>query len=112
MIDATPSAASPLAMILASRSNSTATAASRAARSATLADAIEACTDEIAAIEQQYGVRLAKGRYWYDRACGAWGIEGGPTVGFVMPGLAVGGPLRADSSGGNTRSSSTGGAWA
>jgi len=59
--------------------------------------------DEITAIEQKFGVRLVEGRYWYDRACGAWGIEGGPSVGFVMPGLSAGGALRADSSGGNTR---------
>ncbi|HEV2840758.1 MAG TPA: hypothetical protein VGW39_05480 [Chthoniobacterales bacterium] len=58
---------------------------------------------EINAIEQQYGVQLVGGQYWYDRACGAWGSEGGPTLGFVMPGLQVGGALRADSSGGNTR---------
>ena len=57
---------------------------------------------EIQAIEQQYGVKLTEGQYWYDRNCGAWGIEGGPTLGFVMPGISVGGPLRADSSGGNT----------
>ena len=57
---------------------------------------------EISAIEQQYGVRLVAGRYWYDRACGAWGVEGGPALGFVMPGLQVGGPLRADASSGAT----------
>lgn len=57
---------------------------------------------EIRAIEQQYGVQLADGQYWYDRKCGAWGVEGGPTAGFVMPGIAVGGPLRPDASGGNT----------
>ncbi len=57
---------------------------------------------EIAAVESQYGVRLAEGSFWYDRACGAWGLEGGPSVGFVMPGLQVGGTLRADSSNGNT----------
>ncbi len=62
----------------------------------------ELTTSEIQAIEQQYGVKLAAGRYWYDRLCGAWGIEGGPTLGFVMPGISVGGPLPAHASGGNT----------
>ena len=57
---------------------------------------------EVQAIEKKYGVQLVAGKYWYDRNCGAWGIEGGPTVGFVMPGISVGGPLRADASGGNT----------
>jgi hypothetical protein len=58
---------------------------------------------QIDAIERQYRVRLAEGSFWYDRACGAWGLEGGPALGFVMPGLQIGGALRADSSNGNTR---------
>ena len=57
---------------------------------------------EIGAIEREYGVQLVQGNYWYDRLCGAWGIAGGPTAGFVMPGLQVGGALRANASGGNT----------
>ncbi len=57
---------------------------------------------EIQGIEETHGVQLTAGRYWYDRNCGAWGVEGGPTLGFVMPGIVVGGPLRADSSGGKT----------
>lgn len=56
--------------------------------------------DELAALPP--GVRVADGRYWYDRVCGAWGFEGGPTAGFVMPGLVIGGALRADASNGNT----------
>jgi hypothetical protein len=57
--------------------------------------------EELAQLEQK-GVRVSDGRYWYDRACGAWGLEGGPTVGFILPGLSVRGPLRADASNGNT----------
>jgi hypothetical protein len=48
------------------------------------------------------GVRIKDGRYWYDRSSGAWGFEGGPTAGFVLPGLVFRGPLRADASNGNT----------
>src|SRR3989442_3094902 len=54
------------------------------------------------AIERQYQTHIPNGRYWYDRVCGAWGLEGGPTRGFGLPGLAVGGPLRADASRGRT----------
>ncbi len=57
---------------------------------------------EISAVEQQYGVRLQAGRFWYDRECGAWGLEGGPVMGYVMPGLTIGGPLPPDASGGST----------
>lgn len=46
--------------------------------------------------------RVPDGRYWYDRVSGAWGLEGGFTRGFVAAGLALGGPLPADISGGGT----------
>lgn len=62
----------------------------------------ELTSAELTTLEQQFGAALAEGQYWYDRACGAWGMEGGPTVGFVMPGLQVGGPLPADVSAGTT----------
>jgi hypothetical protein len=44
--------------------------------------------------------RVNPGRYWYDRANGAFGMEGGPTLGFVAAGLDLPGPLHADASGG------------
>jgi hypothetical protein len=59
--------------------------------------------DHLRALEAQYHYRLPDGRYWYDKVSGAWGMEGGPTVGFTLPGLDLGGPLRADASNGNTR---------
>jgi hypothetical protein len=55
-------------------------------------------TVQLRALELQYRVRIVPGRYWYDRVSGAWGMEGGPTAGLILPGLAVGGPLRADAS--------------
>lgn len=58
--------------------------------------------ETIQALELYYQVRAQEGSYWYDPACGAWGFEGGPTVGFIMPGLNLGGPLRPDASRGNT----------
>ncbi len=56
----------------------------------------------IVAFEQQYRVRIADGRYWYDARCGAWGFEGGPAAGFIPPGLDVGAALRRDASNGAT----------
>jgi hypothetical protein len=53
-------------------------------------------------LEQQYQVRIKDGDYWYDRASGAWGMHGGPTRGFILPGLALGGALRPDASNGHT----------
>ncbi len=58
--------------------------------------------EAIRALEQQYGVRVQSGRYWYDRVSGLWGYEGGPSWGRIQPGLSLGGPLRPDVSGGNT----------
>ena len=57
---------------------------------------------QIAALERRFQVRILDGSYWYDRACGAWGLTGGPTLGFIPAGLDVGGPLPADASGGHT----------
>ena len=59
-------------------------------------------TQQINFLQQQYGVRVLPGRYWYDAVSGAWGFEGGPTLGQIYPGLAIGGRLRADASNGNT----------
>jgi hypothetical protein len=54
------------------------------------------------ALERTYGVPVAPGRYWYDTVSGVWGIEGGPALGQIHPGLRLGGPLRRDASRGNT----------
>ncbi len=58
--------------------------------------------EQLQALEGFYGVQIQDGRYWYDALCGAWGVEGGPTAGFIAAGLNLPGPLRADSSGGGT----------
>ena len=50
----------------------------------------------------RYSVQVAPGRYWYDPATGLWGMEGGPSAGRLVPGLEMGGPLRADASRGDT----------
>src|SRR5204862_540318 len=57
---------------------------------------------QVAHLEQVVHVRVLSGTYWYDRTSGAWGLQGGPTLGFLPAGLALGGPLRADASGGGT----------
>jgi hypothetical protein len=45
-----------------------------------------------------YGVDLPPGRYWYDQVSGLWGVEGGPSVGQIVAGLPLGGPLQPDAS--------------
>jgi hypothetical protein len=57
---------------------------------------------ELATIEQSYRVHIEDAAYWYDASSGAWGIEGGPTRGFIYSGLKLGGPLNAGASGGGT----------
>lgn len=57
---------------------------------------------ELARAEQQYSIRIPDAEYWYDGTLGAWGPKGGPTMGFIAPGLELGGTLRADASRGNT----------
>ncbi|MEP7324340.1 MAG: hypothetical protein ABI836_00200 [Gemmatimonadota bacterium] len=58
--------------------------------------------DTVVQLEQRYRVPIRNGTYWYDKRSGAWGISGGPTLGFITPNLDVGGPLRADASNGHT----------
>lgn len=50
--------------------------------------------------EAQLVPNLPQGAYWYDAATGAWGMWGGPTSGFVAPGLPFSGKLPANASGG------------
>lgn len=57
----------------------------------------------IETLERQWGMRLPDGDYWYDPICGCAGQWGGPTAGFLPPGLKLGGPLRANCSGGGTK---------
>ncbi len=58
--------------------------------------------DTLGMLEQQFQTKVPDGRYWYDAVSGAWGLESGPTLGFTLPGLPIGGRLRADASKGNT----------
>ena len=58
--------------------------------------------EQVAGFERQYQTRLIDGRYWYDARCGAWGLEGGPTVGFILPSLSLPQPMPADISAGGT----------
>lgn len=53
-------------------------------------------------LETLYHLQIADGSYWYDPVSGAAGPAGGPTLTFILPGLGLGGPLRADASNGNT----------
>ncbi len=45
----------------------------------------------LAQLDRQYGIGILGGAYGYDAARGATGLVGGPTLGFVLPGLALGG---------------------
>ncbi len=59
-------------------------------------------SERVQQMERQYTTLIMDGRYWYDSRCGAWGVEGGPTLGFIFPGLDLPGPMPADISGGGT----------
>ena len=56
---------------------------------------------QVQALSQVYGP-IPTGNFWYDPVSGLWGLAGGPSVAQIMPGLALGGPLRADASNGRT----------
>ncbi len=50
-----------------------------------------------------YHITIQDGSYWYDNYNGAWGLEGGPTLGFALPFMQLGGDLKSDASNGSTR---------
>jgi hypothetical protein len=54
------------------------------------------------AYAQRFRTRISPGNYWYDPVSGAWGLMGGPTLGFTLPEQQVGGPLKATASNGDT----------
>lgn len=56
----------------------------------------------VQALEAYYRTIIPDGSYWYDPVSGLWGVEGGPAAGKMLPYLELGGPLRADASGGGT----------
>lgn len=56
----------------------------------------------LSALENAYGVQIAPARYWYDPISGVWGVEGGPGLGQIHPGLRLGGSLQANASHGDT----------
>lgn len=58
--------------------------------------------DTLQMLESLFQVRVPDGRYWYDATSGGWGQEGGPTIGFTVAGLPIGGTLPANISAGNT----------
>jgi hypothetical protein len=58
--------------------------------------------EQLEQVERQHGLRLNDGDFWYDKVCGAWGGQGGPTLGFLPAGLPLGGPLAREASGGTT----------
>ena len=59
-------------------------------------------TEQVQILEYVYGP-IQSGAYWYDPVSGLWGQRGGPAQGQIDPWLPLGGSLRADASGGNTR---------
>ncbi len=56
----------------------------------------------LAQLQQLYPQPIAPGRYWYDPVSGAYGVEGKPVAGQMLPGLALGGALRANASRGTS----------
>ena len=65
-------------------------------------NAVRLPDSNVVGLERQFRISLVNGDYWYDKGSGAWGQAGGPTLGFTLPGLNVGGRLQANASQGNT----------
>jgi hypothetical protein len=52
----------------------------------------------LAGLQQQTGLKIPAGDYWYDPRCGAMGAQGGPCLGYLPSGLSLG-SLRAERTG-------------
>lgn len=76
--------------------------ARQAGASGVVVNRVKLREEEVRKFEAQFHVRMLTGKYWYDATCGAWGMNGGPCVGFLPAKLQLGGPLPADASGGGT----------
>jgi hypothetical protein len=72
--------------------------ADASAQSAVVVNGEALSPQAVRALEMQYRTPLQPGRFWYDRASGLWGPEGGPSQGQIHPDLDLGGPLAADAS--------------
>lgn len=71
-------------------------------RTGIIVNSIPLTVETVRQLQQIYPVPIRPGRYWYDPVSGAWGLEGGPIGGQMLPGLRLGGPLRADASRGTS----------
>jgi hypothetical protein len=63
---------------------------------------IQLSQQQLQSLENMVQSRIQDGKYWYDKTCGAWGVEGGPTAGFIFAGMDLPGPMPANISGGGT----------
>lgn len=79
-----------------------ATAVAPAPASAVFVNRAPLPPETLNALAAAYKGKIEPGRYWYDPASGLWGMEGGPYMGQIAPGLSLGGPLPANISTGGT----------
>ena len=57
---------------------------------------------ELEKLEKRFHFLIPPGSYWYDKRSGAWGMQGGPTLGIAQAGIVVGAPMQRDASNGNS----------
>ncbi|HTQ73611.1 MAG TPA: hypothetical protein VMI74_04945 [Burkholderiales bacterium] len=73
-----------------------------AAETQIVVNAVPLTAETVRKLQRIYPVPIRPGRYWYDGISGAWGFEGDGIAGQMLPGLALGGRLRADASRGTS----------
>lgn len=91
----------PLAVLLACLCAAPAIAYHQIAGGAIVVNGVELNAEQGQGLIRLYGP-IPAGDYWYDPYSGLWGAAGGPSTGQILPGLELGGSLRADASGGGT----------
>ncbi len=81
---------------------STSAIAKRPGRTGVFVNRVELDRATLQHLRKQLQINMTPGRHWYDRMTGAWGFVGGPTAGFIVPNLNLGGKLWRGASHGNT----------
>jgi hypothetical protein len=69
---------------------------------AVVVNGVQLPEEQVLMLERRYQAHIPGGAYWYDNVCGAWGVQGGPTLCTIEAGLNLGGPLQREASNGST----------
>ena len=69
----------------------------------TIINGVAMSSQDLSLLQQQLGVEIKPGEYWYDKKSGIWGLKCQGAAGGIAAGLHIGGELAQDASCGTSR---------